>query len=155
MIENINANNHEKQSAYARLKKRLKIALSYGFWFEACMIEYAIIEDRTRSILYYAGIVKDASSKKLENKLNSIEHQIGKKHPIIYKKVSPENISAIRKWKEVRNTITHKIFNNPYDEELIKELAIEGEKLVDKISNDAKKVKRLAIKIDNENNSLG
>ncbi len=42
---------YEKQELYARLKGKLKRALAAEFWYEACMIEYAIIEDRTSSIL--------------------------------------------------------------------------------------------------------
>lgn len=81
--------NQEKEATYKILKVKLNVALRNEFWFEACMIEYAIIEDRTSSILEHSGVCKNAydESKKLSNKLNSIEHQIGKGHPIISRKV--------------------------------------------------------------------
>ena len=60
------------------------------------MIEYAIIEDRTASILLHAGITDKGWERKLSNKLNSIDLQIGKKHPIISKKVSADTIQGIR-----------------------------------------------------------
>lgn len=78
--------NKEKRETYIELKTRLKKALSSGFWLEACMIEYAIIEDRTASILMHGGITDKGWEKKLSNKLNSIENQLGKKHPILRKK---------------------------------------------------------------------
>ena len=78
----------EKHDVYVQLKTRLKKALASGFWLEACMIEYAIIEDRTASILLHAGVTDKGWEKRLSNKLNSIEHQMGKNHPIISKKVS-------------------------------------------------------------------
>ncbi len=134
--------NEEKQEAYVKLKTRLKKALSSGFWLEACMIEYAIIEDRTASILLHAGITDKGWEKKLSNKLNSIELQIGKGHPIISKKVSLENIHAIREWKEQRNDAVHRACIIKYDEEAFRRLAENGKLLMENISNDAQKVSR-------------
>lgn len=139
----------QKQENYIHLKSDLKKAIGGKFWLEACMIEYAIIEDRTSSILHHSGVCKDAysSSKKLSNKLNSIEHQIGKKHPIISKKVSLETINKIREWKELRNAIVHSSCNRVYNREEFAEVALEGNLLVNAICNDSKKVTILANKI--------
>lgn len=134
--------NEEKQEAYVKLKTKLKKALTSGFWLEACMIEYAIIEDRTASILFHAGITDKGWEKKLSNKLNSIELQIGKGHPIISKKVSLENIHAIREWKEQRNDAVHRACITKYDEEAFRSLAENGKLLMEKITNDAQKVSR-------------
>ena len=134
--------NEEKQEAYVKLKTRLKKALASGFWLEACMIEYAIIEDRTASILLHAGITDKGWEKKLSNKLNSIELQIGKGHPIISKKVSLEDIHAIREWKEQRNDAVHRACIIKYDEESFRRLAENGKLLMENISNDAQKVSR-------------
>ncbi len=134
--------NEEKYLAYAGLKTRLKKAMASGFWLEACMIEYAIIEDRTASILLHAGITDKGWEKKLSNKLNSIELQIGKGHPIISKKVSLENIHAIREWKEQRNDAVHRACIIKYDEEAFRRLAENGKLLMENISNDAQKVSR-------------
>ena len=136
--------NDEKHDIYVRLKVKLKKALSSGFWLEACMIEYAIIEDRTASILYHAGITDKGWEKKLVNKLNSIEHQIGKKHPIISKKVSVETINKIREWKDSRNDAVHRACIIRFDEDAFRILAEEGKKLMESISSDAKKVSRQA-----------
>jgi hypothetical protein len=70
--------NEEKRQVYAELKSKLKLALSKEFYFEAVMLEYAIIEDSTASVLFHAGVCKNPydSSKKLSNKLNSIEQQM-------------------------------------------------------------------------------
>ncbi len=134
--------NEEKHENYIRLKAKLKKSLVGEFWFEACMIEYAIIEDRTASILLHAGITDKGWEKKLSNKLNSIENQIGKKHPIIGKKVSLATVREIREWKEVRNETVHRACITKYDEDAIRVLAIRGKELMDRISNDAKKVSR-------------
>lgn len=141
----------EKQQAFAGLKVRLKTALSSGFWLEACMIEYAIIEDRTASILLHAGITDKGWEKKLYNKLNSIEHQIGKQHPIISKKVSADTIQGIREWKDLRNEAVHRACITKYDEEAFRSLAESGKELMDKISNDAQKVARAEKKMKEKN----
>lgn len=139
--------NVDKQSRYAALKVKLKKAIAGEFWLEACMIEYAMIEDRTSSILWYSKVCKDpySSNKKLANKLASIEFQIGKDHPIISCKVSQKTIEDIRKWKERRNDFVHRSCVL-YNEEIAKEIAIEGKRLVRLIDNESAKVSRLAKK---------
>lgn len=135
--------NIEKQQRYITLKGRLNKALRNEFWFEACMIEYAIIEDRTSSILFYSKVCEHAydSSKKLSNKLNSIEHQIGKEHKIISEKIDKELIWSIRNWKDERNDLVHRACVN-FDEIHAKEVALEGEKLVKLISNASARITR-------------
>ena len=118
--------NDEKHEAYVQLKTRLKKALSSGFWLEACMIEYAIMEDRTTSILLHSGISSNGSKKKLSNKLNSIVYQIEKQHPIISKKVSLDTIFAIKEWKEQRNEAVHRACIIRYDEDKLHSLADSG-----------------------------
>ena len=129
--------NEQKRENYAILKTNLKKALHQHFWFEACMIEYAVIEDRTASILLHTGIVKDPYGKKLSNKLNSIEHQIGKQPPVISKKVDLSPIQEIKAWKEERNEVGI----HAYDEDAVQKIAEQGNDLVRRISNDAQNVK--------------
>lgn len=145
--------NTEKQERYALLKNKLRIAIEKKFWFEACMIEYAIMEDRTSSILYHAKVCKNSydPKKTLTNKLCSIELQIGKKHPIISKKVDIKTIVAIKEWKDKRNDLVHKSCL-VYDEEKARDIAILGYNIVKNISNESAKVTRLADKIYLEQN---
>ncbi len=150
--------NEQKRDNYSILKTKLKKALAAGFYFEACMIEYALIEDRTSSILSHSGVCKNAydSGKLLSNKLNSIEHQIGKGHPIISKKVEKDLVPAIREWKDNRNDIVHRACIRLVDEDELKSIAIEGKVLTDKLVNASKRVTYLANKMnkekENENN---
>jgi hypothetical protein len=136
--------NNEKQEAYASLKGKLKVALKYEFWFEACMIEYAIIEDRTASILAHVGTCRNPYEKKLSNKLNAIEQLIGKRHPIISKKVKPEELSQVRTWKEKRNALTHSFFKIQYGDSDLKNIALEGKIAMDAISNAAQRVSKMS-----------
>ena len=49
------ADNMQKYENYKEQFKRLNRALANGFNLEAVFIEYAIMEDRTESILRHAG----------------------------------------------------------------------------------------------------
>lgn len=134
--------NDQKAENYRVLKSRLKRALNSEFWFEACMIEYAIIEDRTSSILQHGSVCANAydSNKLLANKLRSIKTQIGKKHPVISKKVDLQLIEGIERWKDERNEIVHRSCNHIYDENAVKEIAIRGNDLTRRLINDSRKV---------------
>ncbi len=134
---------------YAELKSKLKLALSKEFYFETVMLEYAIIEDRTASVLFHAGVCKNPydSSKKLTNKLNSIEQQIGKGHPAISKKFDESLIAEIRNWKEERNDFVHRACIRQCDGEELKSLAAWGNEIVCNLDNSARRVKSLADKL--------
>ena len=136
--------NEEKRNIYAELKTRLKIALGKEFYYEAVMIEYAIIEDRTASILSHGGVCKDPWDKKLQNKLNSIRHQCGKKHPILSKKVDVALLDQIYSWKERRNELVHRSCTLPYAVGQMKEIAEEGNELVRLLTNCARRVSNAA-----------
>lgn len=131
------------------MKVKLKKAIANEFWFEACMIEYAIIEDRTSSILFHSGVCEKAydSSKKLSNKLNSIEHQIGKEHFVISKKIDKQLIVDIRNWKDKRNDIVHRACTLEYNNMDIIEVAKTGDELVKQLDNASRGVTNLANKL--------
>ena len=135
--------NTQKADTYRMLKVRLKKALASAFWFEALMIEYAIIEDRTSSILEYGKVCKDpySANKLLTNKLRSIKLQIEKGHPVLSRKVDSQLIDDILTWKEERNTLVHRSCNSVYSEELAKEIAESGNDLVRRLDNDSRKVR--------------
>ncbi|MBQ0040814.1 MAG: hypothetical protein KBS56_02155 [Clostridiales bacterium] len=139
--------NKAKQDTYAILISKLNKAIKNEFWFEACLIEYAIIEDRTSSILDKARVCENAysDSKLLGKKLNSIEYQIEKGHPIISKKVDLKLIQDIKKWKDERNDLVHRACTM-FDEEKAKNISVHGKELVRKLINDSAKVSRLAKK---------
>lgn len=51
-------NNIEKAYTYRQMKDRYNKAMSEKFYFEAMMIDYAMIEDRLRSSIYHIGGMK-------------------------------------------------------------------------------------------------
>lgn len=60
--------NKDKQKTYAFWKSRYKLALNHGFFIEALMIDYSMIEDRLRSFLYHIGVFNTRESTKADNK---------------------------------------------------------------------------------------
>ena len=66
----------DKQKQYAILMNKLKKATYNEFYYEAIFIEYAILEDRTESILRHANIAYSNSrgySLKIGEKLNKLK----------------------------------------------------------------------------------
>lgn len=54
--------NYEKQLTYSKLLARYNTAMKYQFYFEAMLIDYAMLEDRLLSFLYHAGVIEARSS---------------------------------------------------------------------------------------------
>lgn len=55
----------EKYETYRAEMARLKVALQQGFYFEAMLIEYALLEDRLRSFVYHAGLLQNRKASHL------------------------------------------------------------------------------------------
>ena len=49
------ANNTEKKATYQEQMRRYRKAMKDGFFFEAMLIDYAVLEDRLRSMLYHTA----------------------------------------------------------------------------------------------------
>lgn len=60
-IEIVN-DNKEKQLTYAEQKKRYSLAMKYGFYYEALLIDYALMEDRLKAILYHMGMITERTN---------------------------------------------------------------------------------------------
>lgn len=60
--------NVDKQRTYREHKGRYKRAMENEFFFEALLIDYALLEDRLRSMLYHMGFLKDRTSFKIWKK---------------------------------------------------------------------------------------
>lgn len=58
----------DKQATYARYLSQYNKAMRYGFYLEAIMIDYAMMEDRLVALLHYLGIVTRTHEKLTVNK---------------------------------------------------------------------------------------
>lgn len=103
----------EKYETYAAEMKRLKKALDEGFYFEAMLIDYALLEDRLRSFVYHAGLLADRNAKNLlPNKSKARED-----FNVLVQRVETWKQETGQKTKNdpsierlSLNTISHKIF---------------------------------------------
>lgn len=68
----------EKYETYRAEMARLKGALQQGFYFEAMLIEYALLEDRLRSFVYHAGLLQNRKASHLLPGKNAVRKDFNK-----------------------------------------------------------------------------
>lgn len=66
------ANNQEKYLTYKQWCGQYKKAMGEGFYFEAMLIDYALMEDALRSYLYHIGVIAERDSKRACKKANPL-----------------------------------------------------------------------------------
>ena len=102
--------NLQKYEDYKEQFKRLDKALKEGFNLEAIFIEYAIMEDRTSSILRYDNNSikpKGDNQPGIERKLSKIKTISREKGSLPNRYFQDEFIDRIIAWKEERNRLIH------------------------------------------------
>lgn len=62
-------NNTERMQTYSAQLGRYKRAFRSGFYFEAMMIVYSILEDRLKSMLYYCGVFPNRNTLNVSRKV--------------------------------------------------------------------------------------
>lgn len=82
-------NNAQRCYSYKENLVRYKKAMKAGFYFEALLIDYALIEDRLRSYLYYLGVFEkrddDSACGYARKQLNGMQRDyLGMKSPGLY-----------------------------------------------------------------------
>lgn len=128
-------NNYEKNLKYRSLHETLTRALNSKFYYEAIFIEYAIMEDRTDSILRHAKI--NIENPSLNNKVKALKFNCAFKDEYIKKHLTFELLDNVKEWKNKRNALIHDLVIIPYSNEDIKNIALEGKEIVKKLSNKA------------------
>lgn len=73
-------NNEEKRNTYRVLKGKLSRALKEGFYLEAMLIDYALMEDRLRSYLYYMGLLTDRTKSQANKNIKTDIVSVLEKH---------------------------------------------------------------------------
>ena len=61
-------NGAEKYETYKAMTGRHKVAMKHGFWYEAMLIDYAILEDRLDAFLWAAGVIAEPDGASLGNR---------------------------------------------------------------------------------------
>lgn len=137
--------NYKKNEKYSDLMEKLKKSVEQEFYYESIFIIYAVLEDRTESILKHANIeIKKDNNRSLtlNEKLNKISKENIFEQEYIKKHLSEDLIKQIHNWKNKRNVLIHDLVNVEYNNEEIKELAIEGYNLLKIINNKSTLINR-------------
>lgn len=130
----------ENQLKYENYKEqfiRLKSALNNGFNLEAMFIEYAIMEDRTESILRHAdkweAYLKSRKGREpnIDSKIRYIQKLAEQKKSLPNKYFSDNLLDRILAWKEDRNRLIHALLKQLLEHNEIRMLAEQGKQLVD------------------------
>lgn len=141
----MNTLNIEKKEKYAELMIKLNKATNEEYYYEAIFIEYAIIEDRLEALLRYAGLKykqDNGTNIDIQKKINKIQNDAKFQDSYIKKHITPKILNEIQLWKNERNRLIHNLVNAKYDNEEIKNIALQGECLAKKISNKSTLIKR-------------
>ena len=138
--------NTEKYENYKEQFQRLKRAMDNKFYLEAVFIEYAIMEDRTKSILSHAGIEKIPCN--ISQKIDKIE-KLALQTPLIGRYFAKDLkgkinlMDEIKGWLKARNALIHKLVNIITTTEGLSEIAEQGQRLCKDLNSRASNYKQM------------
>ena len=131
-----------KYENYQEQFKRLNTAMRSGFNLEAMFIEYAIMEDRTETILRHAGKWEAYMKRRgkngptLNSKIIYIQRQMeSNRKDLLNRYFSDDLLDRILAWKEDRNRLIHALLKQQLGHNEVTDLASEGKRLVDELRN--------------------
>lgn len=134
--------NQLKYENYKEQMGRLKRALTNRFFLEAVFIEYAVLEDRTESILCHAGVFNPEKHNTLARKLSRIEEIVRGERFILRKYISQETVDGIRAWMQGRNRLIHALLKQNLSTEELERYAADGEAYAKQLCSKATSYKR-------------
>lgn len=128
--------NQQKYENYKEQFRRLHKALTNGFNLEAMFIEYAIMEDRTESILRHSDLweayLKHQKGRDptITSKIKYIQKRAESGNRLLIKYFSDDLLDLVLTWKEERNRLIHALLKQQLEHNEISELAAQGNQLV-------------------------
>lgn len=131
--------NQLKYENYREQFKRLNSALNNGFNLEAMFIEYAIMEDRTESILHHSEkweeylTYRRGRGPTIDSKIRYIKKMAEEKKSLLHKYFPDDLLDQILTWKEDRNRLIHALLKQQLEHNEISTLAMRGKQLADEL----------------------
>jgi hypothetical protein len=99
------SDNNDKQRTYRSNISRYNAAMKHEFYFEAMLIDYAIIEDRLSSILFHMGALANRTDSKICTKVRKqLKAIVGREQKeevkLVVKKISGKAgiVGAVARW---------------------------------------------------------
>lgn len=145
---NENISNAQKFDNYKEQFVRLRRAMDNRFYLEALFIEYAIIEDRTKSILVHAGKYEAYLKKRgkyqetLDSKVKYIQGFAAEKKSLLNWYFGDALLDDILIWKEDRNKMVHAFLNQVLSTTDLEHLAETGSVYCKSLRNKVTNYKR-------------
>ena len=136
MSMSIGIDNLQKYENYKEQFRRLNKALANGFNLEAIFIEYAILEDRTESILRHGGLWDSYLKKQkdrgisINSKITYIRKRTEGGDKLLKKYFSDDLLEQVLHWKDERNRLIHALLKQPLAHNEVSGLAAQGNELV-------------------------
>jgi hypothetical protein len=127
--------NQQKYANYTEQFKRLSRAMTGGFHLEAMFIEYAIMEDRTESILRHADLwdaylnTRNGREPTINSKIRYIQKRATNRKHILNKYFSDDLLDRILSWKDERNRLIHALLLQQLAHNEVRDLAMQGNEL--------------------------
>ena len=127
--------NIQKYHNYKTQFSRLNKALNAEFYLEAIFISYAIMEDRTESILRHLekweAYEKSRKGRSLtiDSKIRYIQQIAQEKASIAHRYLADGTLQRILEWKEERNRMIHALLKQTLADEELASLAQTGKEL--------------------------
>ena len=144
------AGNMQKYENYKEQFKRLNRALANGFNLEAIFISYAILEDRTESILRHGElwdvykISRKGREPNLDTKDKYIQKRAENRKSILHQYFSDGLLDQILVWKEDRNRLIHALLKQQLAHNEVRRLAEQGNELAKTLRSRARSYNRAA-----------
>ena len=135
MEEEVLSPNMQKFQNYRNQFSRLTKALNAEFYLEAIFIAYAIIEDRTESILRHTGKWEAYEKSRrgrgatLDSKITYIQKMAEEKKSLCNRYLADGTLQRIREWKEERNRMIHALLKQNLSDGELAALAQTGSDL--------------------------
>ncbi len=142
-MEQCPIDNQQKYENYKTQFQRLNRALANDFNLEAMFIEYAIMEDRSESILrhseYWEAYLKSRKGREpnIDSKIRYIKKCAENKKSVLNKYFSDDLLDQLLVWKEDRNRLIHALLKQQFEHDEIYGLATRGNDLVKELRNRA------------------
>ncbi len=128
-------NNMQKYENYREQMGRLSKSMKAGFYLEAIFIEYALMEDRTQSVLIHSKVFNEKKHNTLARKIGKISDMGREKKGLANKYFSEELLSDMKTWMDSRNVLIHALLKQSMHTEDLIEIAEEGQRIVKILNN--------------------
>lgn len=133
--------NMQKYENYKEQFKRLNKAMNNRFYLEAIFISYAIMEDRTESILRHAGKWEQCVKRSrngapgIHFKINKIKNLADQNVSLLNKYFSDDLLDNILEWKDERNRMIHALMKQSLTTDILESLAVQGKEYARTLAN--------------------